>query len=53
MMLDVAEATEILEHYFAPVTPDELPKNPREFCPELFEKKFCVISPNMAVHLVL
>jgi predicted transposase YdaD len=36
-MLDIAKATQILEHYFATVTPDEFAKNLREFCPELFE----------------
>jgi predicted transposase YdaD len=36
-MLDLAKATQILEHHFATVTPDEFAKNLREFCPELFE----------------
>jgi hypothetical protein len=36
-MLDIAKATQILEHHFATVTPDEFAKNLREFCPELFE----------------
>jgi predicted transposase YdaD len=36
-MLDIAKATQILEHHFATVTPDEFAKNLRKFCPELFE----------------
>jgi predicted transposase/invertase (TIGR01784 family) len=36
-MLDLAKATQILEHHFATVTPEEFAKNLREFCPELFE----------------
>jgi predicted transposase YdaD len=36
-MVDIAKATEILEHHFATVTPEEFAKNLREFCPELYE----------------
>jgi predicted transposase YdaD len=36
-MLDLAKATQILEHHFATVTPEEFAKNLREFCTELFE----------------
>jgi predicted transposase YdaD len=37
--IDIAKVTEILEHHFATVTPEEFRANLDKFCPELFEEE--------------
>jgi hypothetical protein len=37
-MVDIAKATELLEHHFATVTREEFLANLQRFCPELFEE---------------
>jgi hypothetical protein len=39
MKIDIAKVTEILEHHFATVTPEEFRANLDKFCPELFEQE--------------
>lgn len=39
MAIDIAKVTEILEHHFATVTPEEFRANLDKFCPELFEEE--------------
>ena len=39
MTIDIAKATELLEHHFATVTPEEFRANLEKFCPELFEQE--------------
>jgi hypothetical protein len=39
MAIDIAKVTEILEHHFATVTPEEFRANLDKFCPELFEEQ--------------
>ena len=38
-MIDIANATEMLEHHFATVTHEEFLNNLEKFCPELFEEE--------------
>jgi uncharacterized protein (DUF1786 family) len=39
MTIDIAKVTELLEHHFATVTPEEFRANLEKFCPELFAEE--------------
>jgi hypothetical protein len=39
MTIDIAKVTELLQHHFATVTPEEFRANLEKFCPELFEEE--------------